>query len=1066
MHPSKRQKLSHQESNNVADSLANSFLHYLGREGLGSTKADISASVAESRPSVANTLQKSVHPTPDKVDITQGQSNSRSAFGTSYTTEEDMRLIRLREDNKVDWVTMPFHFEGRTLASLRVRYSKLRPGATRKQRSIQKTQSGGALDAILPQPAITEAGDLPEQIERNLRKHISQLPEQEQTIQESLQSKVATGPTASSVDVNTQGDWQAPSTLGSVLRHRELGFSNARAAKPSLLPDELKHQTLDTLGPRQYYHGTSGDVNHVAWGPNGFVFACGSIAITDALSMQYNQPCNLLLGDVPNNTVHELPEHHFTRPEIQSGVGNINGTASMRESQDPRLFMTVASVAFSPEGDRLYSAGADGAIRIYDTLSFSERADSSSIRASTRQCEVICSQMFKRPAAVDLLSVSYDGLVAAASHESVLGSLNVYHRNGQIFEHAHCPTHPSTTLPLYPTSLKWSPSYSCRHLLLAGFASDTFDEDHVRAGEVCLWDAAAQTRIPVGATFCNVSDVAWNPNVSSASMLFAVASAPSSGNQSISRGVKSAVQCFAPNNGRTKRVVEFDCPALDINDIVYSPYDDNLVAAGATDGKVYIWDKRFADERQDPLHIFAHGATLSVLDHERNIEEADTGVRFLSWGTTSSRLYSGSSDGVVKIWDPYRATAESHVKDAAMFTSAIMSGAFSPDSSQLLIGEDQGRINLLAIDCEGKSARAAKRFRLQAATTPKNKRDDNSFDIAHGMLESGKIELRPMGNLPKRQAVQGRYYDGPFLVPSREETLLAESEMTASLQAQHDAHSQANHTTSQDTDSSLHLPKADNRVRVAQETIERFESRRLDFERLGPQAEDLQRQFQEAQKKFLEVEASLSTPVPPCELDCNFLPTFVDDCKAADNERSKSRIPLALWYPSQTSKVDQSMLSLAELADYGFTEKCTRCFLSLAARPIVGGLAVCETCASKGKNTGICSRCGGSTQSLNASCERCNFACFRCSKPATVSPGGSCITCAPCGLMWEADVLGYKPLNYSHERLDELNGRMGRLQVLNDNDIGSIEIERLASKCEETSLAEEPKSIRRLYKKH
>src|SRR5699024_807081 len=137
------------------------------------------------------------------------------------------------------------------------------------------------------------------------------------------------------------------------------------------------------------------------------------------------------------------------------------------------------------------------------------------------------------------------------------------------------------------------------------------------------------SRITIHGIARNVFDVAWNPSPSAGSSIFAIAS--SRGTGSMSRGTRSVVQCFGAN---TKKTIGWECPALDINDVVFCKHDDNLIAAGATDGKVYVWDQRFADRSCRPLHILEHGDTLNVLDHDRERDDADTGVRFVSWGST------------------------------------------------------------------------------------------------------------------------------------------------------------------------------------------------------------------------------------------------------------------------------------------------------------------------------------------------------------------------------------------------------------------------------------------------
>lgn len=82
--------------------------------------------------------------------------------------------------------------------------------------------------------------------------------------------------------------------------------------------------------------------------------------------------------------------------------------------------------------------------------------------------------------------------------------------------------------------------------------------------------------------------------------------------------------------------------------------------------------------------------------HWRPREVADTGVKFASWGETTDRLYTGSSDGVVKSWNVKRAAEDVLVRNVVQLEAGVMSGSFSPDLTQLLIGDAVGGVNLLS----------------------------------------------------------------------------------------------------------------------------------------------------------------------------------------------------------------------------------------------------------------------------------------------------------------------------------------------------------------------------------
>lgn len=202
-----------------------------------------------------------------------------------------------------------------------------------------------------------------------------------------------------------------------------------------------------------------------------------------------------------------------------------------------------------------------------------------------------------------------------------------------------------------------------------------------------------------------------------------------------------------------------------------SPGDDNLVAAGCTDGRVYVWDIRNPDHL---LNELSHGTSLMPLDDGVNLEIADTGVRFLSWGDNATRLYSGSSDGVVKVWNVMQSMEDTYVKDLLTANSGIMSGAFSPDRSRLLLGEVDGSVNVLEVGREGCSPKDAEKMKYISYVDNDDEDDedlqapcvsiptDSGIHCARELVHTGQLMYIPMGGLPKRQAVQGPAYAGPF----------------------------------------------------------------------------------------------------------------------------------------------------------------------------------------------------------------------------------------------------------------------------------------------------------------
>lgn len=73
-------------------------------------------------------------------------------------------------------------------------------------------------------------------------------------------------------------------------------------------------------------------------------------------------------------------------------------------------------------------------------------------------------------------------------------------------------------------------------------------------------------------------------------------------------------------------------------------------------------------------------------------------MKFVSWGQTSDRLYTGSSDGKVKAWDVRAPKGQAFVRTVITLSGGISSGCFSRDFSKLIIGDATGKVHLLGIE--------------------------------------------------------------------------------------------------------------------------------------------------------------------------------------------------------------------------------------------------------------------------------------------------------------------------------------------------------------------------------
>lgn len=942
---------------------------------------------------------------PPTDDLSAGPSRN----GLPYSAEEDALLTKLKEVDGLPFPLIVGRFSGRTQGSLTVRYYtkckrkdglarsarrgpvnsaplELRSQAPSKRIRKMNIASGMVPWASVKKARLEETHVVEAEREKRRRNRLREQISGEMDAERELDADTASeGKEEDNTPNLPSKDSAYPSSMSRILRLREMGVRGRRAWTGNVHPvsDELKNHVFSGYELQRDYQGTSGDVISLAWNDHGR-FAASSIAIADQQSMQYNMHRNFLVGDTNRGEVRELLEHHIPRPVVESAT-NINANHAMRESQDPRLFLSVVAAKFCPQDStRLFTAGMDKTLRHY-----SVEAD-----------EIAHRYAIQHTAPVTLLGIgNRHGLIATGCHQSSQ-SINIFNCDTESHEVKLQLSPRQMTTPVFPSALKWGVSNQHRNFLLAGFSGEE-EVASTATGETSLWDVSTGQRIHLGGAVRNVFDVAWNPIPSSSSIAFAVAG--NANGHVVDKGMRSVVQCFAAGQKGGRGVLDWQCPALDINDLVFCPYDDNLIAAGATNGRVYIWDKRSADRSQRPLHTLKHGESLNVLDHDRDIELADTGVQFLSWGPTKDRLYSGSSDGVVKIWNPYRSPNNAHIDDISgpsRDRSAVMSGAFSPDFQELLIGTENGRINLFKSGSDTAASRKPRPFKLIPGAESKQEQRE-PCTAARSLVENGEIEFRPCGAMPFRQAVQGPNYQGPFLVPSETESREAfERYSLAKLtQARLD-----------DSNSEADFTKAAKEVEIAEGLVEDLQHREDLARTMIPKAEAFQRELAESERSRGELEA-LVGGVERCTLDCGFLQQRHDDEdeeEVEDSGRSELRIPGFLRYATDaaTSRLED---------DSALPSTCTGCF---PPRPTFGGKKtspnLCTACMLKrARLTSTCARCGNATrpateEGKSAVCERCDFPCFRCGMSATVSEGSKSVQCAPCGLEWEMGVLGYE----------------------------------------------------------
>lgn len=464
-------------------------------------------------------------------------------------------------------------------------------------------------------------------------------------------------------------------TLPSLLRHRELG--NCPKGSSTY---QIRQHVTERLTYWRTWTGASKDVLVAAWAPDGSTFAVGGSTDLDDLNLQYNRHNNLLYGNLDDNTLHELPNHYVERPKPENVQHGENARQATYDSVDPELYTTVTSVCFSTQGDHMFTASYDKTVKIWDI--------------SIRRKPPTYLRTIEHSAQVEQLALSQNyGSVLATGQNTTDDSIRIYNFQDWGDSQAPMATYSSSRarkLGFLPTALQWGLHPNTGHLLLAGYTenkSDTASAD--REGDLCLWNVEVGAALKLYPAAQSVFDVCWHHSLP----LFAAATTPGSARNLTDRfNTRSVIRTYRPLE-TPSRIMEYECPAFDINDLKFHPYDDHYVSAGCTNGITYVWDFRMPDQI---LHKLRHGSMIDEIDGSRSREEQDTGIRLSLWDQGGQLLYTGSSDGTIKAWNIYRSTEDALVRDVAQFDSSVMCGAFSPDYTNLLVGSSKGAVHILS----------------------------------------------------------------------------------------------------------------------------------------------------------------------------------------------------------------------------------------------------------------------------------------------------------------------------------------------------------------------------------
>ncbi|KAK8086960.1 hypothetical protein PG994_001934 [Apiospora phragmitis] len=458
-------------------------------------------------------------------------------------------------------------------------------------------------------------------------------------------------------DTDTHDDFRRTSVVPSLLYAREITgrrpFGAGAMRRYENLRTAFAANREDSFEPRVEWTNCAGDIMTLSWISSRDRFICGTTTHSDSHNQQYNKPGNLLLGS-SKGTLRAFPDHRIPRPVVSTGD---NSLESMIESQDPWLYTSVVSSDYDIHNDLAFTSSFDKTVKVW-------KVHDDSVEA------------------VDTWGHSGRvNFVLASKHKK-----NVHDEDYV----------PSNKWAYFPAAIRWGLAPGVQHLLLIGYSprsltdhEEDIPEEKQNSGELCLWDTLEKRQVSVNsAATQNVFEVAWHPSKN----CFAAATSKGVGIERIEGDVKTQIRIFEENSdGQYTSIKVLDCRAMDINELIIS-FAYMYVAAGCTDGNVYVWDSAGTDR---PICVLTHGEPVEELFGDR--EREDVGVKFVEWASTTDRLYTGSSDGVVKVWD-IRHGGAILVRDLIECAGPITFGAFPPDQTQLAVGDGSGRVYLLSLD--------------------------------------------------------------------------------------------------------------------------------------------------------------------------------------------------------------------------------------------------------------------------------------------------------------------------------------------------------------------------------
>lgn len=431
----------------------------------------------------------------------------------------------------------------------------------------------------------------------------------------------------------------------------------------------------------------SGDVATMAWVSDRSIL-CGATSTMDDRTLDHNKQGNLVLYSMANDTLEVLKTHRERR-QVKEGE-------SQDFSREKWLYPSVVASTLDAGRKLAFTAAYDRTVRIWNT-------------AGSSQTTMTVVGTWQHEGKVNFVAAAQNGsdLVATAADVSS-AAVRVYrvdreNPSASPYITLSCPRHDDQGTDewgYWPATMQWGVTKGTQHLLAVGYSPRSRDgdesqipEDKRRTGAILLWDSQTGQVLPAHAnTVANVFEVVWHPTLPQLIV------ATSKSGLHVAKGVHTQIRIWKqdPDRVRTDQgwheYKTLDCTAEDINELTVMPNSSHhaYITASCTSGEIFVWDTARGDQ---PIHVLRHGPSIEPFENEEEMRRRDVGVKFTAWGFSPDRLFTGSSDGKVNLWNVRK--KRPFIRTVMQGEGAIFCGAFSPDKKYLAVGDGPGTVWLL-----------------------------------------------------------------------------------------------------------------------------------------------------------------------------------------------------------------------------------------------------------------------------------------------------------------------------------------------------------------------------------